>query len=358
MEDKMKIGNDPLHDHDEYERMLDRLVEETRRDLSKKLGFDIPETPETDEPDKENENESRLPVEMPPLPLAPEEGVRVAANFNDKEEQPEDTDGSVNRISLHRRKFFKAFIISAAAVLLCLISFYGIRTWEEETRRRASAGTVAFCAKDSTFRLSDGSEITLQASTELSVDKSFGKKDRVVALSGMGYMHAATDSMRPYTVNMPHGLALTVRGTSFNINAYPGNSRAEITVTSGCVLIRNTKTGEVYGEFHKGDRFIYDAATGSFRRQSGVDLAEATAWMKGGRIVLCHATLEEFKETIFRRYGKEVEIEGNAIPKDADIMWESSGRHPKVEDVAEGVSFLYGGRSEISGDKVIIRPEV
>lgn len=354
MKDKIKNGNTPQQDPDEYGRMLDRLVEESRKELSKKLGFEIPAIKEDEEAETEDYGRKHATMQL----IKPDENERVAADHGEETVQTENINDSHKSILTRRRKFIKTFIASAAAVLLCVVCFNYILSFAEQARRQASAGTVAFCERDSTFRLSDGSEITLQASTELTVDKSFGKKDRVVALSGMGYMHAATDSLRPYTVNMPHGLSLTVRGTSFNINAYPGNSRTEITVTSGCVAVRNTKSGEIYGEFRKGDRFIYDAATGKARRQSGVNLTEATAWMQGGRIVLHHATRDEFKDIIFRRFGKEVVIKDNAIPRDADIMWESADLHPDVEDVAGGVGFLYGCRTEISDNKVIIRPEV
>lgn len=354
MEDKLNKGKPAPADHEDYGHMLDRIADEVREELSEKLGFDIPGKEELQEKPGGKESADGLPPEVPLLPVKPQEGARVAAGIPDKAEDDESA-GSPS-IPFYRKETVRLFSVAAAAILLCVVCFHYFRTWEDGVRRQASAGMVALCGRDSTFRLSDGSEITLQGSTELSVDRQFGRKDRAVAMAGMGYMHVATDSMRPYTVNMPHGLALTVRGTSFNINAYPGNSRAEITVVSGCVAVRNTKTGESYGDFHKGERFVYDTATGKAFRQEGVNLAEATAWMEGGRVVLRHATVGEFKETVFRRYGKEVEIEDGAIPADADIMWESGGRRPDIEEVIEGVSFLYGSTGEVSGDKVIIRP--
>lgn len=351
MEDKNKDkeGKTSSTRSETYNRMLDRLAEESRLELSQKLGFDIPAEPQLEEElEKDTETGVMQPLEMPAMPIKPQQdGARVAA-------QAHEDDAA---IPFYRRGMARILSLSAAAVLLCIVGCYCFFSWEGEVRRQASAGMVAMCEGDSAFTLSDGSEITLQASARLTVSESFGKKDRVVSLAGMGYMHAATDSTRPYTVNMPHGLSLTVRGTAFNINAYGENKLAEITVTDGCVAICNKDKGVSYGEFRKGDRFIYDASTGKAFRQTKVNLDEATAWMKGERIVLQHATVEQFKQMVFRRYGKEVVIMNNAIPHDADIMWESRGRHPDVEEVADGVGFLYGCKCRIEGNRVYILPQ-
>lgn len=242
----------------------------------------------------------------------------------------------------------------AAAVVFGIIGLHWMDDYHMN-RRMASAGMEALCKQDTAFLLSDGTEIMMQGGTELTASSDFGKDSRRVSINGQGFMHAATDSLRPYIVDMPHDVSLEVRGTAFNINAYSDNPVCEITVSSGCVEIMKSSTGRSYGLFRKGDRFTYNSETGEIVR-SKADLSRLMAW-KDRHFSLHRATVEEFKQEVFRVYGKTVYIRGNAFKPGVSIECRMEFvEHPSLETVLTQVCASQQAVFRIQGSRVYIYP--
>lgn len=84
--------------------------------------------------------------------------------------------------------------------------------------------------------LSDGSRVWLNSESVLKFPVTFDAGKREIYLSGEAYFEVAKDARRPFVVITPQ-TRTTVLGTSFNVTAYQGEQRTEITLVSGAVSV-------------------------------------------------------------------------------------------------------------------------
>ncbi|MDR1172764.1 MAG: FecR family protein [Bacteroidales bacterium] len=84
--------------------------------------------------------------------------------------------------------------------------------------------------------LADGSKVWLNANTEFSYPLSFGKKQRMVTLSGEGYFEV-NPGKKPFIVRTGK-YDVEALGTTFDIDAYPDNDEITTSLVEGLVKIR------------------------------------------------------------------------------------------------------------------------
>lgn len=89
--------------------------------------------------------------------------------------------------------------------------------------------------------LSDGTKVWLNSSSLLIASEPFKDETRKVLLFGEAYFEVAPNPDQPFIVKSP-GLETKVLGTHFNINAYPGDEKQEISLYEGKVQL-NKKYG-------------------------------------------------------------------------------------------------------------------
>ncbi len=114
--------------------------------------------------------------------------------------------------------------------------------------------------------LPDGSKVWLNENTKIAFTENFDP--RIVNLEGEAFFdveHLTED--RPFEIRSGN-TKITVLGTSFNVRAYPEESRVEVTVESGTVAFEKTKeedrkkgkTSKVL--LNKGDAGVFDKVEG------------------------------------------------------------------------------------------------
>ncbi|MBT1686845.1 FecR family protein [Dawidia soli] len=95
--------------------------------------------------------------------------------------------------------------------------------------------------------LADGSNVTLNRQTRLTLSGGFGEKNRKVSLEGEAFFNIRRDESSPFVIGVG-GYEVMVGGTSFNVSFR--NQVTEVTVRSGIVRLRsgtnslNLKAGE------------------------------------------------------------------------------------------------------------------
>lgn len=93
-----------------------------------------------------------------------------------------------------------------------------------------------------TLTLSDGTKVSVNASSELVFPNRFAKDRREVKLKGEAYFKVAKNSKSPFTVETPGG-NVKVLGTSFNVSAY--DDRPITTLEEGQVLLYHNEVEEI-----------------------------------------------------------------------------------------------------------------
>lgn len=82
--------------------------------------------------------------------------------------------------------------------------------------------------------LSDKSVVWVNANSTLRYPVLFGSTERRVYISGEALFEVAKDSLRPFIVET-NCLSVNVTGTLFNVNAYPEQSNAKVTLINGSI---------------------------------------------------------------------------------------------------------------------------
>jgi transmembrane sensor len=146
-----------------------------------------------------------------------------------------------------------SFIMKVAAALL--ISFFIYNNFSEPEKPVILVAT----AKPQTDTLADGSVITLNKKSALTLSEKYNKKERRMTLTGEAYFEVAHDIERPFIVEV-QDVEIKAVGTAFNIDNTTDSHFVYIMVTDGKVKIAS-KAEEAYAE--KGQTAVYDVQTGA-----------------------------------------------------------------------------------------------
>ena len=145
--------------------------------------------------------------------------------FNSKIEKEQ----SPKVISLKPKRFSFVRIASAIAAVFVL-GFAVFYFFNLQTQELVAVNSVV------ESNLPDGSQISLNAGSELEYAKTFNKKERAVKLKGEAFFKVAHNSQKPFVVKAGK-LNIEVVGTEFNVNAKSKKGDVEVIVNSGKVLV-------------------------------------------------------------------------------------------------------------------------
>ncbi len=107
---------------------------------------------------------------------------------------------------------------------------------EPEDKESEAFNKVITGKKGYMLTLSDGTHVWLNGNSELEYPVRFGGETRVVGLRGEAYFEVAKDTAHPFIVKTEN-LYTKVLGTSFNIKAYPEESKVSTTLLVGKVEV-------------------------------------------------------------------------------------------------------------------------
>ena len=150
-----------------------------------------------------------------------------------------------------------------------------------------------------TLVFSDGTEVILNSNTELTYPVRFGKKERVVSLSGEAFFQVKKDASRPFYVKVGE-VTLRVYGTSFNVNTQDKNV-IRTALVEGSVGIKGN--GREYRM--EPSQLAEFSKTGDFKSLHEVDIYPYIAW-KEGMFVFEDWSLEDIMETLSLWYNVDV----------------------------------------------------
>ncbi len=135
---------------------------------------------------------------------------------------------------------------AAAAVFLLGI---GAAVWQLKTSETGHSGRQAILFKEDIWEtvindgrghqlvlLPDGSSAVLKQHSILRFPKKFETHVREVTLTGESFFEVAKDSQWPFIVQA-NGLITHVVGTSFTVQAYPGDAEVKVSVKTGKVML-------------------------------------------------------------------------------------------------------------------------
>jgi ferric-dicitrate binding protein FerR (iron transport regulator) len=158
---------------------------------------------------------------------------------------------------------------------------------------------------DYKLRLSDGTEVWLNATSRLRFPFSFTGDKREVYLEGEAYFQVSKNDTKPFVVHTEQ-TDIHVLGTSFNVNAY-SDGLTRTSLVSGAVIA--TAAGKEV-RLKPGEEAVYSSENGY--KVVSFDDSEVLAWMKG--VYVFHNTsLSEIASVIERWYGVQVVFDNKEL---------------------------------------------
>ncbi len=195
------------------------------------------------------------------------------------------------------------------------------------------------------LELADGSQVWLNAESELRYPARFSGDKRAVYLKGEAYFSVATDSTRPFVVEV-EGMSVRVYGTEFNVSTQQ-EGRVETVLVRGAVGMRH---GEEEMRLEPNQLGVFVKADGSMRSQE-VDVLPYVAW-RTGDFVFKDETLESIMDKLARWYDLEVFFQNGDL-RDVRL----SGNLKRYKDVRElfrSFEKISEARFSVNGKTVVI----
>ncbi|MDE7074488.1 MAG: DUF4974 domain-containing protein [Odoribacter sp.] len=196
--------------------------------------------------------------------------------------------------------------------------------------------------------LADGTKIYMNSGTVLEVPARFAAAERRVRVTGEVYCEVAPAASWPFVVEAG-GMEVCVRGTVFNVKAYPDEESFVTTLVEGSVAVKAAGQ-EAEQKLRPGEQASYNRATAAIG-VSPADVEAQTAW-KSGLFHFRRLPLEEIVHRIARWYDLEF------VFADTTLCAEPfSGKVPMyatVDDVLRKFEYAGEARFELNGRTLVV----
>jgi ferric-dicitrate binding protein FerR (iron transport regulator) len=251
-----------------------------------------------------------------------------------------------------------AYKIAASFLLLISALLTAYTQWDKMVNyidpvtyitQKASAG------QRMEIQLPDGTVVWLNASSAITYPEEFREDTRTLKLTGEAFFEVKKDALKPFIVRTEN-LFTKVLGTSFNIKAYAGQNKLEVTVATGKVAVGemadSTDTGKELASLTPHQRFTYFFKSTEFVKEDSVQIDASKAWVDG-KLVFNTATLEEVVQALQRWY--DVRITIMAEEKITCTFTANFKDRTPLTDVLEALSLTHKMKYSLEGKSVTIR---
>lgn len=231
-------------------------------------------------------------------------------------------------------------VLSAAAIMiLALIIFF--RPAEPQLfAMDAPAGEKC------RMTLPDSTVVWLNSCSSIRFEDSYNKKERNVVLVGEGFFEVAHNPEKPFRVNCGEASVL-VKGTKFNVSAYPEDGRIITSVVEGHVEFSH---GPAHIDLYKGQSARFDVITKAFSR-SQEDPENVSAW-RDSWFIYENISLAELVNKLSRTYG--VTFHTNTTNHMSDQFNISLRNNETLGDVLAALEKIIPVRIRMEGTNVYI----
>lgn len=180
--------------------------------------------------------------------------------------------------------------------------------------------------------LEDGTEVWLNAESQLIYPEHFADNERRVQVKGEAYFKVAKNVEKPFYVESG-GQLIRVTGTEFNVNCYAEDQHVFTTLVSGSVALRplNGEGGEVV--LTPGHQAVFDKQQHKAQLRS-VDTSVVTSWVKGS-FVFEDQTLAQIMQDLSRWYNFHYQF---MTPQAANTVF--MGTVPRYGDFQDVLTIL------------------
>ncbi|MEY3240018.1 MAG: hypothetical protein RIR11_1456 [Bacteroidota bacterium] len=234
----------------------------------------------------------------------------MAPASNQKYKDTFDTENALQKIKMQmafkqqKPNTSKYWLSAAAAVAILAVAIWVMRP----APLLAPQEIVATPATILVDTLSDGSVVTLNRNSGLSIARGFNHKERRMSLHGEAYFEVSPDQERPFVVDIKE-LEVKVVGTAFNVDNVSEPDKVLISVTHGKVLV-SAGTQSMY--LTADEKALYDEQTKVLTRIPNQQNPNILAYKN--KIFQFDATpLKEVVQQLSKVYGIQIALQSTAL---------------------------------------------
>ncbi|CAM3799667.1 FecR domain-containing protein [Pontibacter korlensis] len=266
---------------------------------------------------------------------AHEEQVRLRLWSKIQTRFPQEQTGAFGGTIIDLWQNFNSTYRNIAAGLLLLItaaSFFIYLTNNTPTyiSLRAPAGKIK------QITLSDGSQVWLNAKSELRYPEEFEGDLREVYLEGEAFFEVARDTTKPFIIHADH-LKTQVLGTSFNIRSYRGATQATVSVSSGKVAVTEGKD-QVMLKANQEAR--YNSQTAKLSKNS-FNAEGINWWQKQGEFQFREESLADIAIVLGNKFGKKITVQNPTLAsKHITASFDNKDSFQDITDILKMITGL------------------
>ncbi len=244
--------------------------------------------------------------------------------------------------------------VAAIIVAMIGISFYIMNNQEVDDVQVTNVESpmiekIAERGQKLTVRLPDGSMVKLNADSKITYQNDFTGGSREVWLSGEAFFEVERDVARPFKIYSGE-LEVEVLGTSFNVNAYPEQHNASVSVRTGKVSVTNTaKT--VGTVLVNQEKLVLSGSDGSFRKETITDAQMSYGWIDN-YLSFNDLNLKEAMALVSKWFDVEYVIMNK---RNVNKLITAKFNNPSLKNVMENLSYSYGFNYEMNENGIVIK---
>ncbi len=195
--------------------------------------------------------------------------------------------------------------------------------------------------------LSDGTQVWMNAASELRYPVTFSSEERRIYLKGEAYFQVKSDKKRPFYVETDN-LCIRVLGTEFNVNTHYSKGVRTVLV-GGTIVLQRKNQQEI--QMTPGELADFDQKTSEIMVQK-VDITPYISWKKGF-FVFEEENLEEIMNSLALWYDKEFYF---LNPKLKNLHFSGHlKRYDRIETILSAITEVTGVDFQINGQTILIR---
>jgi len=245
--------------------------------------------------------------------------------------------------------------LRVAAILLLVFSITLL--WTTLNQQPTSTAPVAIemiekatpAGQKTTFRLPDGSLVTLNAKSHLRYPERFSGTNRQITFTGEAFFEVTEDLTQPFVVSA-RGVNTQALGTSFNVRAYEDEPTIEVVLATGKVKVDFVADAQNSAYLVPGEKIIADSDE-QMLQKSKADLQYALGW-KNNFLLFRESTSEQVFTALERWYG--VDISRTGLVKNKDWQFTGEFQDESLENVLTSIGYAKNFQFKIEQKNITI----
>lgn len=257
-----------------------------------------------------------------------------------------------NRLAGDRQRKRKIYLqwIRYAAIFAgtVIVWLFMLLSPSKKSQENLITSSVAQTDSSKLVVLSDGTRVWLNSNSSITYPPQFSNEKRFVSLTGEAYFDVTHDTSHPFIIQTPN-IRIKVLGTSFNVQAYPGEKKTEAVLVNGRIAIGDS-VGNDLAIMKPGQMARFEKNDHKLTIQE-VNPDTYTGW-RYGQITLTAASIS----TIVNKLAEIYQVRFSVTPtlSDTTLYNFTFSKKKTVTEVMEMLCFVAPIRYQVQQSAIII----